>query len=260
MLSLDLNALLTPLAWLFGTVALASGIFLVIRSFLRFRYQVNQSLNMDLEVVQVSRKKKEEGQNQTAEAWKEEILAMEQLLGSLSLLKPRAPFLKKLFFAPPTVIFEIANPSTSEEIFFYLSVPKVYRESIEKQIHSFFPQAVIERVKEYTIFSPGNFTALSLLSLKDSHALPLRTYKELGVDPLNEISNALSKLETADEGAAIQIVLSAAGAGWRGKGKKIAERPSARYFALCIRGERECSTERPTMPYRVVIGGSAGRP
>lgn len=220
----DLNIVLYPLAYLFGFFSLASGSFLVVRSFLRFRYQVNQSLNMDLEVVKVIRKKENENQTQNAESWKDEILAMEQLLASLASLKPTGNFLKKLFFEAPNIVFEIANPSSSEEIFFYLSVPKRYRESAEKQIHSFFPHAVVEKVTDYTIFSPGSFTAVSVLELKQSHALPLRTYKNLGVDPLNEISNSLSKLQTEAEGAAIQILLSPAGAGWRGEGRKIAQK------------------------------------
>jgi hypothetical protein len=220
----DLNIVLVPLAYLFAFFALTSGIFLVVRSFFRFRYQVNQSLNMDLEVIRVLRQKEGEGQAQNAEAWKDEITAMEQLLTSLASLKPTGNFLKKMFFEAPNIVFEIANPSSSEEIFFYLSVPKRYRESAEKQIHSFFPHAVVEKVTDYTIFSPGSFAAVSILELKESHALPLRTYRNLGVDPLNEISNSLSKLATEAEGAAIQILLSPAGKAWRGEGHKIAQR------------------------------------
>jgi len=219
----DLNTLLEPLTALFGFVALMSGGYLVVRSFFRFRYQVTQSLNMDLEVIKVIRKKENEGQSQNAEGWKDEILAMEQLLSSLSTLKPSGNFMKKLFFEAPNIVFEIANPSSSEEIFFYLSIPKRYRESAEKQVHSFFPHAVIEKVPDYTIFSPGSYTAVAVLSLKESHALPLKTYRTLGVDPLNEISNALSKLETVAEGAAIQILLAPSGTGWRREGRKIAE-------------------------------------
>lgn len=220
----DLNIVLVPLASLFAFVALLSGGFLVVRSFLRFRYQVNQSLNMDLEVIQVTRKKVEQNQQNNAEAWKDEILAMEQLLASLTMLKPLGNFFKKLFFETPSIVFEIANPSSSEEIFFYLSIPKRYRESAEKQVHSFFPHAVIEKVPDYTIFSPESYTAVAVLELKESHSLPLKTYRTQGVDPLNEISNALSKLETMSEGAAIQILLSPAGGGWRSEGRKVAQR------------------------------------
>ena len=187
----DPNVVLFPLTYLFAFFTLTSGAFLVVRSFFRFRYQVNQSLNMDLEVIKVMRKRENENQTAGAEAWKDEILAMEQLLASLASLKPLGNFFKKLFFEAPNIVFEIANPSSSEEIFFYLSVPKRYRESAEKQIHSFFPHAVVEKVTDYTIFSPGSYTAVALLELRESHALPLRTYKNLGVDPLNEILRVL---------------------------------------------------------------------
>src|SRR3972149_10917489 len=166
---------------------------------------------MDLEMVRVTRKKEQEGKEQkSAEAWKEEIFAMEQLLSSLSMLKPKGNILKQMFFDTPTIVFEIANPSSSEEIFFYLSVPKRFRESAEKQVHSFFPHAVIEKVPDYTIFSPGSHTAVAVLELKHGHFLPLRTYRTVDVDPLNEFSNALSKLKTAEEGEAIQLLLARA--------------------------------------------------
>ncbi|MEK9150999.1 MAG: TraM recognition domain-containing protein [Patescibacteria group bacterium] len=224
MTGIDFNIILVPLAWIFAFVAIVSGSFLVTRSFFRFRYQVNQSVNMDLEMVRVTRKELSEGREQNAEAWKEEILAMEQLLSSLTVLKPKGNFLKRLFFDTPTIVFEIANPSSSEEIFFYLSVPKRFRESAEKQIHSFFPHALIEKVSDYTIFSPESHTAVATLELRYSHALPLRTYRTVDVDPLNEISNALSKLKTVEEGAAIQVLLARADTAWRSEGKRIAQK------------------------------------
>jgi hypothetical protein len=223
----DWNIILVPLTWIFALVAILSGTFLVIRSFLRFRFQVNQSVNMDLEMIRVTRKETPEGgqqQPQSAEAWKEEIFAMEQLLSSLTMLKPKGNILKKLFFDTPTIVFEIANPSSSEEIFFYLSVPKRFRESAEKQVHSFFPHAVIEKIPDYTIFAPHSHTAVTVLELAHGHALPLRTYRTVDIDPLNEISNAISKLNTIEEGAAIQILLARADSSWRKEGKKIAQK------------------------------------
>ncbi len=220
----DLNVVLLPLAYLSGGLAFLSGLFLVVKAFLVVRFEVAQSLNLDLEIVQVSKKKVSEGAVHTAEEWREEIRAMEQLLASLSSLKRHLPFWKRLFFEAPHIVFEIANPSSKEEIFFYLSVPKHYRENVEKQIHSFFPHASIEKVPDYTIFSPTGETAVALLELSASHALPLKTYKTLSVDPLNEISNALSKLETVAEGAAIQIILAPAPNGWRRGSRQIAQR------------------------------------
>jgi hypothetical protein len=222
--SFDLNALLIPLTLLFGAVALASGVFLLVRSFLRFRFAVNRSLNADLEVIKISRPQKRKDEPTKPEEWKEEIGAMEQLLTSLTTLRGKMSWLQQVLYYPPHLVFEIANPATSEEIFFYLSVPKKFRESIEKQVHSFFPNAVVEKVTDYTIFSPGSFTAVSTLKLKSVHALPLRTYKSMEVDPLNEITNSLSKLGSVDEGAVIQVVLAPAGSKWRSLGRSIAHK------------------------------------
>lgn len=220
----DLNVVLLPLAYVSGSLAFVSGIFLLIKAFLVVRFEVAQSLNLDLEVVQVSKKKTAENGTHSAEEWREEIRSMEQLLASLSSLKRHLPLWKRIFFEAPHIVFEIANPSSKEEIFFYLSVPKHYRENVEKQIHSFFPHASIEKVPDYTIFSPAGETAVSILELSAAHALPLKTYKTLSVDPLNEISNALSKLETVAEGAAIQIVLAPAPNGWRRESRHIAQK------------------------------------
>lgn len=220
----DLNSILVPLAFFSGGLSFIMGLVLLVRSFLLMRFEVAQSLNTDLEVVKVSRVKTDETKPKTGEEWRDEIKGMEQLLTSLASLKRKVAWWQKIFFAPPHLVFEIANPSSSEEIFFYLSIPKRFRESVEKQIHSFFPHAVIEKVADYTIFSPAGETAIATLSLKESAALPLKTYRTLSVDPLNEISNALSKLDTVAEGGAIQIVLAPAPLGWRRESRQIAEK------------------------------------
>lgn len=222
----DWNVILVPLTVLFGLLSIFSGVFLVLRSMLRFRLSVSQSMNADLEVVKVSRPEPSQGdgQNRAADAWRDEIVAMEQLLASISALKSKGSWWKRLIYHTPSIVFEIANPSTSEEIFFYISVPKRFRESIEKQVHSFFPSAVIEKVPDYTVFSPESSTAVATIGLSKNYALPLRTYRVLEVDPLNEISNSLSRLKTESEGAAVQIILSNAPSHWRSSGREIAQR------------------------------------
>lgn len=202
---------------------MSGGVFLF-QTFVVFRRKVQASLQMDLEIVRVTtntKKQNESGGN--PEQWKEEIGAMEQFLSSLSGLRRQNAFLgsgaSKAVFS-----FEMANPSDSEEIFFYVSFPRRYRETIEKQLHSFFPDALIEQTKDYTIFSPHSEYSVSLLNLKHGASLPLLTYEEMDVDPFNEISNALSRLETVEEGAAIQFLLVPAGDGWRKAGRSIAHK------------------------------------
>ncbi len=211
----------------FGTASLLSGVFLVAGSFFRFRAQINYSMNMDLEVIRVEKIKKDDGMARSSEeggGWKEEIGAMEQLLTTLAKIKREKSLLFRLFYDAPYVSLEIANPSDSEEIFFYMAVPKKYRESIEKQVHSFFPNASIQKVSDYTIFSPGGYTATAVLELKNIYALPIKTYEEMEVDPLSEISNSLSKFKTEEEGAALQLVIVPAKKNWEMKGRSIAHK------------------------------------
>ncbi|MDH4330431.1 MAG: type IV secretion system DNA-binding domain-containing protein [Candidatus Moranbacteria bacterium] len=222
---MDPNVIFIIILILLSFVAFFSGVFLVLRSFFVYREQINASMNMDLEIVRVAKIKSDEGKNSSGgerAGWKDEISHMEQFLTTLGSIKQKKSFISRLFYDNPYISLEIANPSNSEEIFFYVAFPKKFREAIEKQIHSYFPDASIEKASDYTIFSPGSYTAISVLELKKKYSLPIKTYDFMESDPLNEISNALSKLETEEEGAAVQLILCPAKAGWRRPGKKIA--------------------------------------
>lgn len=221
---MDLNIILLSFVWLFGFLSLFSGVYLIFRSFFNFRTQINRSLNMDLDVIRVSKVQKSKDENERQETWKEEIGAMEQLLTSLSNLKEHKSWLYRMLYGSPHLSFEIANSSNSEEIVFFISMPKKFRESIEKQIHSFFPNASLEKSKDFNIFSPGSFTEGAVLKLRRKYLFPIKTYENLEVDPLNAITNALSKLDTVSEGAAVQVLLKPANPGWRGAGRSLAHK------------------------------------
>ena len=223
----NLNYILIPLLLFLGAITMASGFLLMIKSILGFRSQINRAMNMDLEVVRVSKffKKKEEmPQGNQKEQWQQEIGAMEQLLTTLAGIKERKSVLARFIYGQPHFVLEIAKPSRSEEIFFYLSIPKKFSESVEKQVNAYFPNASLEKVSDYTIFTPGSATAAAVLALKKKHALPVKTYMNMNVDPLNEVTNALSKLVTEDEGAVIQLVMRPAGNEWRTLGRSIAHK------------------------------------
>lgn len=207
---------------LFGLAALVSGLLLVYRSFLSFRMNIHRSMNMDLEIIRVSkinRSKEEQGKQ---ESWKEEIGAMEQLLASLSNFKEKNGWWKQMIYGQPHISFEIANSAKDEEIIFFVAVPKKFREAIEKQINSFFHNASLELSQDFNIFYPGSITCAAFLKLKNDYVFPIKTYENLEIDPLNALTNALSKLDRVEEGAAIQLVFRPVQPGWRAKGRKIA--------------------------------------
>src|SRR6185436_18932742 len=102
------------------------------------------------------------------------------------------------------ISFEIG--AHNKKIAFYINVPKRLQNLIEKQLHAQYPKAHIEQIKPYNIFSPNSMVLGSELTLQKNYAFPVRTYKVMESDPLNALSNSLSKLNEL-EGAAIQLLI-----------------------------------------------------
>lgn len=86
---------------------------------------------------------------------------------------------------------------------------------MEKQITSFFPDAVIDEVEEINIFEGENIHyATECLRLKHNYIFPIKTYQKLESDPINNITNALSKLEE-NESCVIQFMLCPTNNHWQ---------------------------------------------
>lgn len=207
-----------------GLAMVVSGGWLLFEIYLKFRAHLTQSLNQTLTVIKVVKPKSPNGQSPETKGAgeKEEISKMEQLLGSLSDLPQYKSFFHRIIFGQPHMALEIAVSSDSEDIVFYVGMPIRFKEVVEKQIHSFFPSAYIEKAPEYTIFRPRGVTVGSRLRLKKQPSFPIRTYRHLESDPLQNITNALSKLEDKEEGAVIQIIIRRSGKKWKEQGVRTA--------------------------------------
>ncbi|MDI6778204.1 MAG: type IV secretion system DNA-binding domain-containing protein [Patescibacteria group bacterium] len=224
----NLNLILYPLAILLAAVSFFTGFWMLFRSFVLFRGQITRSLNMDIDVVKVSKPLKIQNpqvqQQQPPKNDKELISVMEHLLASLGNIKEKTGIFHRIVYGDAVVAFEIANPTNTDEISFYVGAPRKFINIVERQIHSFYPKAAIERVKDYNIFHPGSFTASSYLNLRDKNYLPIRTYQTLESDPINNITNVLGKFDEKKEGAAIQILVKPARGNWRTKGRQVAHK------------------------------------
>lgn len=115
--------------------------------------------------------------------------------------------------------FEIVAKDGS--IDFYVSTPLHLQKLVEKQIHAYYPDAEIEQVPEYNIFRSDKYVDVVELTLRGPAYKPILRHKEIGeeIDGLNSITSALSKMDPG-EAAALQILISPAGAGWQSKGFK----------------------------------------
>ncbi len=162
----------------------------------------------------------DDNNNQAESKWQEIVGLAESFYASLGGLKPEKG-LKKIWRGRTDHI-SLEMVSHRGEIFFYLGVPPHLLRFVMQQIHAQYPEAHIEEVDDYNIFKPNSKVLGSYLVFTRSNAFPLKTYKEAESDPLNAITNALSKLGE-DEGAAIQIIARPAHYSWRSQGKYIVE-------------------------------------
>jgi len=106
---------------------------------------------------------------------------------------------------------------------FFMGVPTPLVELVEKQLTSYYPDAIVELVEEHNPFAEKSFEASCEFELKKSQVYPLKTYQELESDPLNNVVNSLSKLQKG-EGAMVQILLKPEkDSKWQDEAKKKAE-------------------------------------
>jgi len=197
-------------------LAAATVIYLVLLR-LRNKGKITRALNMSLFLIKVPIEFKEDI---PLDEKKNRIAVMEQFLTGLSSLRER-DFFQDMVYGQPYIVLEMAVPFIGSEICFYLAVPKKYETFLEKQVYGFYPQATVERIDDYNIFNPEGYAAGGFFALQKQNILPLKTYKNLGVDPLESISNALSKIEEVGEGGTIQVVLKPASRDWNRAGLSI---------------------------------------
>lgn len=142
--------------------------------------------------------------------------AAEQMFSSLySIYKSGSTF----GFLKPQQHFSLEIVALPEEIKFYISCPKGLQDLVEKQIHGSYPGADVQEIEEYNIFSEEGKLAFTQLKLKSSNYYPIKSHKELAIDPLSQITSAMAKMAPG-EGAAIQILAAPAEGKWRSAGKK----------------------------------------
>ncbi|MBI4158258.1 MAG: hypothetical protein HY505_01380, partial [Candidatus Yanofskybacteria bacterium] len=178
---------------------------LVLFGSLKTKGSIARALNMSLFLITLPRDIPGEAGQAQQRTEKELISVMEQLYSSFSNIHSKG--WNKFIYGEPYISLEMAVHHVSEEIFFYIAVPKTYEQVFEKQVHGFFPTAEVEKVKDYNIFNSEGVSLGAYVKLSKNPLLPFKTYQNLQTDPLSEIATSLSKLEKESEGAAIQILI-----------------------------------------------------
>ncbi|HJY98450.1 MAG TPA: type IV secretion system DNA-binding domain-containing protein [Patescibacteria group bacterium] len=184
---------------IFGLVALGYALFIF------FKNRGREAASIDSVLLQVGVPRNNEFK----------IDVMEQLFASLYSIKKGG--WKQKFNLQPAVSFEIV--AKQEDIRFYVWTPKKLADLVEKTVHGAYPDAEVNEVDEYNLFTKEGKVAYKSYQLGKSNFYPIKTFKDLATDPLSSITSALAKLGPG-EAAAIQIVISPAESVWQKEGGK----------------------------------------
>ena len=190
----------------------------------RVKTRMERSYNMVFLKVMIPRKESEKDKQESMsgvynEGFREAIGVMDQLFSNLhSIYKNRV-----FSFLYGTDYISLEYVFIDEQVTFFVVVPRKLAKLMEKQITSFYTEAVVEEVDDYNLFQPESKQASTYLTTSKNYAYSIKTYKTMESDPLNSLVNSLSKLEK-DETGAVQIMVRPVKSGWQKKCKREASK------------------------------------
>lgn len=207
-----------------GVLVVLYGGFHLVRFLIQFVTDKNRTFNMVFLKVSVPKKESKEDRDEESASmsagkdFKEVIGVASHLFESLYGINDSSLsyyFLGQEFFSLEYAVIE-------NQIYFYFVVPRGLKVLFEKQITAFYPDSYIEQVEDYNIFRSNSKIAACTLHMAKDFIFPIKSFQHLNSDPLNNISNVLSKLGY-DEGAAIQVMLRPFKDGWQKRGRSEAK-------------------------------------
>ncbi|MGE3279055.1 MAG: type IV secretory system conjugative DNA transfer family protein [Candidatus Altimarinota bacterium] len=176
-----------------------------------------------IKVVTPRSESKKDKEEQTEKDFKERVAIMDGLYRSVYEIQELnlGNRIRTFFWNNDYVSFELVYDK--KLIHFYIVTHKRYSELLQKQILTYYPDADVAETEPYEIAPKGKKTKGFFMYLARLTYFPIRTYKNMGNDPLNEMTNVFSKLGENDT-AAIQIHINPRGRSWSKEAKEIAEK------------------------------------
>lgn len=222
----DIGSIATS-PWLYVALVCLGMLAAIIVALLVIRRAFNRSGNakraFEMAILSIKVPKEAVGGDSSGDKSQQQIQemigVMETIFSTFGSLSAQKGFGAWLYGRGDHYSFEIV--SHRDKISFYVAVPRGQQEFIEEQIHAQYPHAQIDEENDYNMFAPSGVVIGSHLTLRRSNAFPIKTYRKLESDPLNSITNALSKV-TGTDGAAIQYIVRSSHKDWRTEGLRIA--------------------------------------
>ncbi len=208
---------------LIGFVIIFYGLPLILKIF-RFIHQHQLARHLVYIKVELPRSdSKADQEKRTEKDFKEKVGIMSQFYRAL--YEIRELDLSNRF---RTWIWQADNISLelfaeNQELCFYITVHKRYRHIIEKQVTAFYKDADVKIYKKpYTLFEKKKSVKAYYMYTKKEYWYPISTFKEMEQDPLNDIANVFSKLETTEKAAIQMIINPVTSSKWNKKTEEVA--------------------------------------
>lgn len=204
-------------------VTIIAGYFVIKYLIWLTRYLIRLYLNKKLVYIQVTLPRQEtqkDKEKQTEKDFREVIGVMEQFYRNVHEIRELSLMnrIKNFFLDLSVVSFEIVT--IDKEVTFYIVTYPYYQGLLEKQVTSYYTDADIKIREPYVINPPGNKLRCYYAFLTQPSWFPIKTYKKIENDPLNNLTNVLSKVEE-DDRAVFQFVINPRSDRWRKKAEKM---------------------------------------
>ncbi|MDO8649348.1 MAG: type IV secretion system DNA-binding domain-containing protein [Candidatus Peregrinibacteria bacterium] len=180
----------------------------VLKLDMRFYYAWFQSRKLvSMKVLLPRSDSKIDQEKRTEKDFKEKVAIMEQLYRALWEVKNLTFWRLMHFwiFRFNSICFELFVEK-GELMFYVLTQPSLVS-ILEKQITAYYPDAEVALQKTPDIWPKGYKLVGYNMITKKKYLFPIRFYEQMQDDPINDVSNVLSKLEV-DETAAIQVIIT----------------------------------------------------
>jgi hypothetical protein len=207
--------------WFFGTTIVLTALVLIvvwIRKMLIRKSQVQITRDWIMFKVMTPKERHAEEDDQRKN-FQEMLGVIEPFYANLHALFDNNLF-AKMFKRQTHISLELV--AKEGRIFFYVGCSKKISSIVLKNLQAQYPHSEVREEKDYSIFpdKPLKMDVTSV-TLTRRYMFPIKTYKMLEEDPLNAITNSLSRL-TENELAGIQILVRPTSGLWRLAGERTA--------------------------------------
>lgn len=209
-------------AWVVGGIILSIILVKIIRYLFEFFYDVlnaHRTVFLRVTLPRGDDKISREQAKDVAKDMKEKLSRMGQVYDALHKLG-QSSFIEttmRQLFRKPKVTFVLHYENGL--LNFLVSVYPEYRKIVESGIAAQFPDASIEMLSKNPNYFGKKYSSITVMETKKNPVFPIKTYKQMPDDPLNNIIDTMGKMSNEDT-FSIVVPIKPIGEKFNGKAKK----------------------------------------